>query len=71
MNRQEANRAILALLSSLVEINPSWRFHQLLQNAGVVQSRPAGDRIEIVDQYHEESTSTLIDLRRYVDGKGE
>lgn len=53
--RLEANRAIIAKLAELVEKNPDWRFHQLLQNAGV--EKP------LKDQFYEESEQTLQSLQ--------
>ena len=56
MNRQEANRKILELVSRAVEDFPDWRFHQILQNIGVEQ--PA------VDQWYEESEETLCNIKK-------
>lgn len=53
--RLEANRAIITKLAELVEKNPDWRFHQLLQNAGV--EKP------LKDQFYEESEQTLQSLQ--------
>ena len=50
-SRQEANRAILKLLSEAVEKNPDLRFHQLLQSLGI--------EIPHTDQFYEESSKTL------------
>ena len=50
-SRQEANRAILKLLSEAVEKNPDLRFHQLLQNLGI--------EVPYTDQFYEESIKTL------------
>ena len=50
-SRQEANRAILKLLSEAVEKNPDLRFHQLLQSLGI--------EIPHIDQFYEESSKTL------------
>jgi len=49
------NRFILARLAELVEKYPDWRFHQLLQNAGV--SRPGED------QFYEESKKTFENMK--------
>ena len=49
------NRFILTHLTKLVEEYPDWRFHQLLQNAGV--SRPGED------QFYEESKTTLENMK--------
>lgn len=56
MNRQEANRKILELVSRAVEDFPDWRFHQILQNLGVEQ--PA------IDQWYEESEETLCNVKK-------
>ena len=56
MNRQEANRKILELVSRAVETFPDWRFHQILQNLGVEQ--PA------IDQWYEESEETLCNVKK-------
>ena len=56
MNRQEANRKILELVSWAVEAFPDWRFHQILQNLGVEQ--PA------IDQWNEESDETLCNIKK-------
>ena len=52
MNRLEANRLILKILSEYVEAYPQQRFNQLLQNTRVVAPH-------LVDQFYEESTETL------------
>lgn len=52
MNRLEANRLILKILSEYVEAYPQQRFNQLLQNTRVVVPH-------LVDQFYEESTETL------------
>lgn len=51
MNRQEANRKILRMLSDNVEQHPDWRFHQILWNLSI--------SLTGVDQYYEESKDTL------------
>ena len=56
MNRQDANRKILELVSRAVEEFPDWRFHQILQNLGVEQ--PA------IDQWYEESDETLRNIKK-------
>ena len=50
-SRQDANRAILKLLSEAIEKNPDLRFHQILQSLGI--------EIPHVDQFYEESSKTL------------
>lgn len=52
MNRLEANRQILKILSEFVEAYPQQRFNQLLQNTRVVVPN-------LIDQFYEESTETL------------
>ena len=54
-NRLLNNRFIVASIAELVEKHPDWRFHQLLQNAGV--SRPGED------QFYEESSRTLENMK--------
>lgn len=49
------NRFILARLAELAEKYPDWRFHQLLQNAGVSRS---GE-----DQFYEESRTTFENMK--------
>lgn len=51
MTRQEANRKILEIIAEVVEAEPDWRFHQILQNIG------AEDRYR--DQWFDESVDTL------------
>lgn len=51
MTRQEANRKILEHIAAVVEAEPDWRFHQILQNIGIeVRGR---------DQWFDESVETL------------
>ena len=56
MNRQEANRQIIDLVSRAVESFPDLRFHQILQNLGA--EKPA------IDQYYEESYETLCNIKK-------
>ena len=56
MNRQEANRQILELVSKAVEAFHDWRFHQILQNIGVEQPGQ--------DQWYEESEETLCNIKK-------
>ena len=51
MTRQEANRKILEKIAKVVEAEPDWRFHQILQNIGIEDR----DR----DQWFDESVKTL------------
>ena len=53
--RLRSNRLILARLAELVETHPDWRFHQLLQNAGVSRS---GE-----DKFYEESRKTFENMK--------
>lgn len=53
MTRQEANRKILEKISKVVEAEPDWRFHQILQNMGIEDINR--------DQWFDESTETLED----------
>ena len=53
--RLRSNRLIFARLAKLVERYPDWRFHQLLQNAGI--SRPGKD------QFYEESKKTFENMK--------
>ena len=54
MTRQEANRKILEKIAKVVEAEPNWRFHQILQNIGVELQGQRGQ-----DQWFEESVETL------------
>lgn len=54
MSRLESNRKIVEKLGELVEKYPEWRFHQILQNSGIVESNG--------DQWYEESEHTLKTL---------
>ena len=51
MTRQEANRKLLEKITKVVEAEPDWRFHQILQNIGIEDR----DR----DQWLDESVKTL------------
>ena len=51
MTRQEANRKILEKIAKVVEAEPDWRFHQILQNISIEDR----DR----DQWFDESVKTL------------
>ena len=51
MTRQEANRMLLEKIAKVVEAEPDWRFHQILQNIGIEDR----DR----DQWFDESVKTL------------
>lgn len=54
MTRLEANREILKNLSNVVEKEPDWRFHQILQNIGI--------EIPGSDQWYEESEETFNNI---------
>lgn len=54
MTRQEANRKILEKIAKVVEAEPHWRFHQILQNIGIELHGQRGQ-----DQWFEESVETL------------
>ena len=58
MTRLEANRKLIAKLAAIVEMQPDWRFHQILQNFDIT-SRGC-------DQFYEESTETLANLQAYL-----
>ena len=51
MTRQDANRKILEKIAKVVEAEPHWRFHQILQNIGI--------ELRGHDQWFEESVETL------------
>lgn len=56
MTRYQANKAILALLTTFVEEYPDWRFGQILVNSNVL-SHSNGETCE--DPFYEESIETL------------
>ena len=56
ITRLEANREILKLLNGIVEAQPDWRFHQILQNMDV--------NFRGADQFFEESVETLERLKK-------
>lgn len=57
--RQDANRAILALLAEQIEQHPQWRFGQLLMNTGVLQGQYTPEGWTFADPFSEESTTIL------------
>jgi hypothetical protein len=66
--RQEANREIVNAIILQIEQNPQLRFHQILQNMKVCETKTieygpdtVGDPFEVVgeDHYNEESVDTL------------
>lgn len=62
MNRQEANRKILSILSDIIEQHPDWRFHQILQNLHI--SLRDVTEFKCLDQFYEESEETLERIKR-------
>ena len=64
MNRQEANRKILNLLSAAVEQCPNQRFHQILQNLGI--NLIDVTEFKCLDQFYEESEDTLDRIKQMV-----
>jgi len=66
--RQEANREIVNAIILQIEQNPQLRFHQILQNMKVSETKTieygpdtVGDPFEVVgvDHFNEESVDTL------------
>lgn len=55
MNRQEANKKILEIVTSAVENNPDLRFIQILWKLGIIDSRDE----KILDRFYEEPEETL------------
>lgn len=51
MTRQEANRKILEKIALIVEREPDWRFHQILQNMNIEHPNQ--------DNWYTESAETL------------
>ena len=51
MTRQEANRKLLEKIAKVVEAEPDWRFHQILQNISIEQCD--------YNQWFDESAKTL------------
>ena len=64
MNRQEANREILNLLSAAVEQYPDQRFHQILQNLHI-NLRDVTE-FKCLDQFYEESEDTLDRIKQMI-----
>lgn len=54
MDRLSANKTILSIISDAIQANPDWRFHQVLQNLGIVKNG--------FDQWYEESDVTLKNM---------
>lgn len=67
MNRQEANRKILSILSDAVEQHADLRFHQILQNL-YINLKDTKDGVvsedKCLDQFYEESEETLERIKR-------
>lgn len=63
MNRQEANKKILEIVTSAVENNPDLRFIQILWKLGIIDSKKFGDEKmfyeKILDRFYEEPKETL------------
>lgn len=61
--RQDANKAIVQMISAMVENNPHLRFHQILHNLGIVETQMVGqapnEKLFCKDLFHEESVDTL------------
>lgn len=55
MTRQEANKKILEKISKVIEAEPDWRFHQILQNIGI--------EVRGADQWYDESEDTLSAIK--------
>lgn len=58
MNRQEANKKILEIVTSEVENNPDLRFIQILWKLGIIDSGKFEDE-KIIDRFYEEPEETL------------
>lgn len=60
MNRQEANKKILEIVTSAVENNPDLRFIQILWNLNIIDSKKFRDeKIIVIDRFYEEPEETL------------
>ena len=57
MNRLEANRELLKLVSTVVEMYPDWRFQQVLWNMSIVDG---------TDKFYEEPVDTLKRVREHL-----
>ena len=57
MNRLEANRALLKLVSTVVEMYPDWRFQQVLWTMSITDG---------TDKFYEESVDTLKRVREHL-----
>lgn len=63
MNRQEANKKILEIVTLEVENNPDLRFIQILWKLGIIDSRDE----KIIDRFYEEPEETLKRIDDYED----
>lgn len=63
MNRQEANKKILEIVTSEVENNSDLRFIQILWKLGIIDSKKFEDEkmfyVEVLDRFYEEPEETL------------
>lgn len=57
MNRLEANRELLKLVSTVVEIYPDWRFQQVLWNMSITDG---------TDKFYEEPVDTLKRVKKHL-----
>lgn len=57
MNRLEANRELLKLVSTVVEMYPDWRFQQVLWNMSIADG---------TDKFYEEPVDTLKRVREHL-----
>ena len=57
MNRLEANRELLKLVSTVVEMYPDWRFQQVLWNMSITDG---------TDKFYEESVETLKRVKEHL-----
>ena len=57
MNRLEANRELLKLVSTVVEIYPDWRFQQVLWNMSITDG---------TDKFYEEPVDRLKRVREHL-----
>ena len=57
MNRLEANRALLKLVSTVVEMYPDWRFQQVLWNMSIADG---------THKFYEEPVDTLKRVREHL-----
>lgn len=68
MNRQEANRKILAKIEGVVNAAPDLRFWQMLLNMNIIRQEVVNkekDMIGIKDDYHIESERILENITKH------